>query len=409
LIINIRELSGQLKDSLSPAKYGRIVYIAAFIFSIIYHLSCLIFFGVMGIVPMFYFNIFSVSLFTVSTVLAYKLKAYIKFFLICYLEVIVHQILADYFLGADAEFHYFIFLIGLLPILSFGNKFKFSIIIGAFSILLFLTIEIVGTKFIPVYELPYKVITVIKAINIGCAAFVILGGMSLYAYLVNTIEENLELQVAQKTQKVLGMQNHIIVSLANLVENRDADTGYHIQRTSAYVLLLSQKAMDAKLYSDVINARFIDLVTRAAPLHDVGKIVIPDHILTKPGKLTDEEYEQMKHHTTEGARIISELFSVSEDRDYVKIAEEVAGCHHEKWDGSGYPDHLMGEEIPVSARIMAIADVYDALVSPRCYKDPMTADEAFAIIEKDSGTHFDPKLAELFLGMKEEVMRVYNN
>ena len=139
-------------------------------------------------------------------------------------------------------------------------------------------------------------------------------------------------------------------------------------------------------------------------MHDIGKIVVPDSILKKPGRFTPEEFEQMKMHTIEGSRIINDVIGVSDDRDFVEIAADVATYHHERWDGTGYPYNRAGDDIPLSARIMAVADVFDALVSPRCYKDPMTPDMAFSIIEKEAGTHFDPTLAKLFLSMKEEIL-----
>lgn len=141
-------------------------------------------------------------------------------------------------------------------------------------------------------------------------------------------------------------------------------------------------------------------------MHDIGKIVVSDVILKKPGKLTDEEFGEMKRHTTEGKRIINQILFDQEDKNYLKIAKEIAECHHEKWDGTGYPNNYKGENIPLSARIMAIADVYDALVSPRCYKEPFTEEKAFSIIEEGIGTHFDPELGKLFVEIKDEISSI---
>ena len=143
-------------------------------------------------------------------------------------------------------------------------------------------------------------------------------------------------------------------------------------------------------------------------MHDIGKIIISDTILKKPGKLTDDEFNTMKTHTTEGVRIVKEIFSYTEDREYVSTAMDVAGCHHERWNGLGYPKQLKGEEIPVSARIMAIADVFDALVSVRCYKAALPLDEAFEILQKEAGNHFDPALIDVFLSVKDRVIEAYN-
>lgn len=358
--------------------------------------------------PMFYFNFFSVALFAFVSFRSFKLKNVIPYYFICFVEVIVHQILADYYMGGDAEFHYFILLIGLLPALCFGKRVKLAFTVVMSSLITFLVIEARAPYIFPIYFVPFKTISVIRMVNIGSTGFVIASSLLMYAYIVLYVEDNLEGQVALKTRKIVKLQDHTIDSLANLVENRDIDTGEHIQRTSAYVNMLAIKAYEENIYPEVINWKFIELVTRVAPLHDIGKIVVPDSILKKPGKLTDEEYEIMKTHTIEGVRIIQEIFSMAEDKDYVKAAMEVAGSHHEFWDGRGYPNHLKGEEIPVSARIMAIADVFDALVSERCYKKAIPIDDAFKILKDDEGSHFDPLLTEIFIKNKELVIKILN-
>ncbi len=209
-------------------------------------------------------------------------------------------------------------------------------------------------------------------------------------------KENLEQEIEQKNlsitqhnEKMLALQDNIIIGMANLIESRDGDTGEHIKCTSFYVNLL---------------ARAIELLTKAAPMHDIGKILVPDHILQKPGRLTPEEYEIIKEHSAAGGKIVREVLGFIEEKDYIEIASDMAAHHHEKWNGSGYTKGLAQEDIPLSARIMAIADVFDALVSKRCYKSPMPVEEAFAEMEKSSGTHFDPQLVKIFLGLKEEIM-----
>lgn len=205
-------------------------------------------------------------------------------------------------------------------------------------------------------------------------------------------------------EHLMGMQDNIILGMANLIENRDGDTGEHIKRTSQYVEMLAKKAREAGLYTDILTDEYIMLLVKAAPMHDVGKISVPDRILQKPGRLTEEEFEQMQRHAPEGGRIVREVFRDVEDEAYIEIAAQVAAYHHEKWDGNGYTSGLAGEEIPLSARIMALADVFDALVSKRCYKDAMSYDKAFQIIEESAETHFDPQLAEVFLDMREEII-----
>lgn len=157
-----------------------------------------------------------------------------------------------------------------------------------------------------------------------------------------------------KNEKLVSLQSRIINSLESLVENRDGDTGNHILRTSAYVEIIARKAFGHGLWSETIDEHYIELIKSAAPMHDVGKIVVPNHILKKPEKLTAEEFEQMKLHTTEGKRIIEEIIGMTENKNYIKIASEIATSHHERWDGRGYPYQYAKEEIPLSARIMAI-------------------------------------------------------
>lgn len=209
-----------------------------------------------------------------------------------------------------------------------------------------------------------------------------------------------------KNDKLIKMQEGTILSMANLIESRDGGTGAHVKRTAEYSALISKKAKEKGLFPDIINDAFIECIYKAAPMHDIGKIVVPDSVLKKPGKLTPEEFSQMKLHTTEGDRIVREILNTSEDEEYIKMTSEIAKYHHEKWNGNGYPLGIKDKEIPLSARILAIADVFDALVSPRCYKEPMNPEKAFEIIKQDAGTHFDPVLAEVFLGLKEEALEI---
>lgn len=204
------------------------------------------------------------------------------------------------------------------------------------------------------------------------------------------------------------MQDNTIMSLSNLVENRDTDTGHHVRRTRDYVTLIAEQCKRDNVYSESINDVFITLLSKSAPLHDIGKIIVPDSVLKKPGKLTNEEFDLMKKHAKEGGRIINDVLGIGVDPEYLRVATEISTGHHERWDGRGYPFNLIGNAIPLSARIMAIADVFDALVSKRCYKEKMSIDEAFKIIQEDSGSHFDPILVEEFLKIKDDITHVVN-
>ena len=191
------------------------------------------------------------------------------------------------------------------------------------------------------------------------------------------------------------MQDHVIEVLANLIETRDAGTGEHIIRTKQYVGMLAEAMRKEPKYSAVLTDEVIERMKSAAPLHDVGKIASPDSILLKPARLTKEEFDIMKTHSSKGGDIIENLFSNMEDAAFLKMAEEIAVSHHERWDGTGYPNGLKGEDIPLPARIMAVADVYDALVSVRVYKGAMTPRDALGIIYEESGTHFDPEVINI--------------
>lgn len=189
----------------------------------------------------------------------------------------------------------------------------------------------------------------------------------------------------------------LVASFASMVESRDNNTGGHIKRTRMYVNLLLNKMQHHPKYSDLMTVDYINSVSEAAPLHDIGKISTPDSILQKTGKLTDEEYEIMKQHTIVGGEIIKNNFSELKTPEEKQIAYEVARYHHEKYNGRGYPDGLAGEQIPLHARVMAIADVFDAISQKRCYREAMPLDQCFEIIEKGAGIDFDPHLVGLFL------------
>lgn len=229
---------------------------------------------------------------------------------------------------------------------------------------------------------------------------------------LDNVRENLEEELIEKNKKLqahidqtLRLQDNIIYAISNLIENRDLETGEHVKRTSDYVRMLAERAKEKDVYADILSDGYIEHLVKAAPLHDIGKIAVPDRILLKPGKLTEEEFEEIKKHAPKGGEIVNEIFFESDDKEYVKLASDVAAYHHEKWDGKGYPAGLSGEDIPLSARIMALADVFDALISKRHYKEAFELDKAFGIIKESAGSHFDPKLAEIFLELRPIIER----
>lgn len=197
-------------------------------------------------------------------------------------------------------------------------------------------------------------------------------------------------------ERLSGMQSGMITFMAEIVENRDDNTGGHIRRTAAYVEQIAKELKRQGVYPEILSDRYMRDMIVAAPLHDIGKIHIPDAVLNKPGRLSEEEFAVMKTHTTAGEELLKHAREELGESGYLNTAVEMAAYHHEWWNGRGYPYGISGEEIPLCARIMAVADVFDALTSKRCYKDAMPVEKAYAIIREESGTHFDPAVAEAF-------------
>ena len=221
----------------------------------------------------------------------------------------------------------------------------------------------------------------------------------------------LEAEVARRMRQNEMIRNVTTRALASLAEMRDNETGNHILRTKSYVNVLATELVKLDKYKLILTPDTIDKITNAAPLHDIGKIGTPDHILHKPGKHTPEEWEIMKQHAKNGADAIWRAIQNEDDiegLDFLYKAMEIARGHHEKFDGTGYPEGLMGESIPISARIMALADVFDALISKRVYKPAFTIEQATEIILQGRGQHFDPIIVDAYLACKDEFIRIAN-
>jgi len=221
--------------------------------------------------------------------------------------------------------------------------------------------------------------------------------------------KNLQSLVEAKTKTVLELQNAILRAMAELVENRDDITGKHLERTQSYLNLLINAISDHPLYADEIRGWNIDLVLLSSQLHDVGKIVVKDDILKKPGRLEAAEFAEIKKHAIFGEKIIDKIKRNATEHEFLEHARIFAATHHEKWDGTGYPRGLKGTDIPLQGRLMAIADVYDALVSDRPYKVAFTHEEAVKIILEEKGTHFDPDLVDVFLKISDKFKEVANS
>lgn len=203
--------------------------------------------------------------------------------------------------------------------------------------------------------------------------------------------------------------NEMVMGFATLVENKDDNTGGHIRRSSAYALLIAKNMSKNKKYKNIIDKDYMNNLGKAAPMHDVGKIGVPDAVLQKPGRLTAEEFEIIKTHPVIGGKIIKDTFGHLFDEEYETMAYEVALYHHEKWNGKGYPEGLSGTDIPLCARIMAVADVFDAVSAKRCYRDAMPLSECYKIIENGRGEDFDPDIVDAFMMDRDKVEEIYNS
>ena len=213
----------------------------------------------------------------------------------------------------------------------------------------------------------------------------------------------LEMEVGKRTREVMAIQDVTILAMASLAETRDSDTGNHIRRTQFYVKALAEKLKTHPRFSHFLTDQTINMLFKSAPLHDIGKVGIPDRILLKPGRFEPHEFDIMKTHTTLGRDAIEHAeISLGTEVEFLKMAKEIALSHQEKWDGSGYPQGLAGDSIPISARLMAVADVYDALISRRVYKLGMSHEKAVAIIVEGRGTHFDPDMVDAFSQLQDE-------
>jgi len=281
-------------------------------------------------------------------------------------------------------------MIGICILLSFGavaKKWKYIEVRKRWGILTYMLI-LAGTA---VYQMIYP-----EALISSIGVTVIIIGI----YVNNENPYMAEIQHSR---------DEMIMGFATLVENKDGSTGGHIKRTTKYVRLLAEELRYKGYYADILTKDYMHNLSMTAPMHDIGKIAIPDSILQKPGKLTEEEFEIMKQHAPKGGEIIRETFGDMEHNQYAQMAYQMAECHHEKWNGKGYPKGLKGTEIPLCARIMAIADVFDAVLEKRCYRDEMTLEESFDIIKQGRGEDFEPLLVDIFLSIKEKVIKIRQN
>lgn len=272
------------------------------------------------------------------------------------------------------------------------------------------------TKSIPVIFLTADNLaeTEVKCFQIGAVDYVAKPFVPdiLLSRVAKTIEleqyrNNLENMVKEQADKIMEnarrismIQDSVIIGMANLIESRDGSTGKHVKNTQTYVRMIADELHKRNLFPVELTQEYIQDLCKAAPLHDVGKIKVPDAILQKPGKLTPEEFDTMKLHTTYSRKIIQTIIGDVEDEHYVRIVEDIAMYHHERWDGTGYPTGLAGDNIPLAARIMSVADVFDALYEERVYKPPIRpVERIMQIMSEGRGTQFDPVIVDVFMEM----------
>jgi len=280
---------------------------------------------------------------------------------------------------------------------------EFAFIFGV--ILVYTLIIIISfSKNLKLY-LKYQNNTLQEVVNGNLNAKVPVSSVDEFGLMATYTNEMIK-SLKSQTEMVQLTQDVAILSLASLAETRDNETGAHIMRTQKYVLALANALKNEENFKEELTEKNIDLMYKSAPLHDIGKVGIPDNILLKPAKLTDDEFKIMKRHPNYGKKALEKAAGVLGTNSFLNYAEEIAFTHHEKWNGSGYPRKLKGEEIPVSGRLMAVADVYDALISKRIYKEAFSHDKAKEIIVNESGKHFDPKVIEAFIKIENEFVRI---
>lgn len=270
---------------------------------------------------------------------------------------------------------------------NFKNRDKWTII----SIIILLTVGISIQTFI---NSNIKTDFITTAIGVAIA----------YTYYDDLIQQDILEDIKKKNEKISNIQNQMVSGLAEVIDSRDGNTGQHVKRTSEYVKILAKRAQSQGYEKDILTDSYIDMLYRCAPLHDIGKISIKDDILNKIGPLTPDEKAAIEKHTTEGTKLIKAILTGIADEEYLSIAQCITEYHHEKWDGTGYPHNISGKSIPLCARLLSIADVYDALTSVRSYKQAYSNDQAFALINEGAGTFFDPTLVRYFLEVREQII-----
>lgn len=361
-----------------------------------------------SIIEMVFYNIVSILFFLILAVLLFT-KEKINYSVVDILvsgEIILHQVLAVHFVGIDAGFQYII--LGLaVPTIHYSLKNTFTIITIAKAMLGLIVFGVCDYlykyRLMPVYRITDAKWLAVSYYFCMLCLFVMLAKGTIETYTKYKVKLKREYQFHKEAiEKQLEMQQNVIQTIADIVEARDETTGQHTERTKDYVLQILLKLKECDKYKDCLTDDYIKEVASAAVLHDIGKIKIPDAILKKPARLSNEEYEVIKSHTVEGSNLLDVCYKSIDNESYYEIAKNIALYHHERWDGNGYPQKLSREDIPLEARIMAVADVYDALMSKRPYKEPLDKATALEIMKEGRGTQFDPDIFDCFIDYIEK-------
>lgn len=384
-----------------------------FVICVLLHAFYLIIFSLYRIPMMVLFNLISVLLYVTLVIMLKHIKgSYAPCVYLAIFELYLHQVCSVFYFGLPLGFQYLLIpTIFMAVFMRSQNKaltWLRNCVVGICS-LTFIVVTIYFNGKEPLFVLDESVSTVLLFVNcIGSfmAAALFVGRVF---YDLDDMRNNLNHSIEEKSDRIASLQKKIIISFADIIEARDDNTGKHVKRTSGYVEALMKELKRKNLYPDTIDEKYMHYVMMSAPLHDIGKITISDTILLKPGKLTKEEFDIIKKHTVNGKKIIERSMGDIEDEQFLKIAKAVALYHHERWDGSGYPYGLRGRDIPLCARVMSIADYFDAIVTKRSYKEAMPTSVAFEDIRSQRGTKFDPVLVDAFLSIQEEIENIARN
>ena len=356
--------------------------------------------GVYNIISTIYFIFIALSLWSgriKNTVLVDNLDSS---------EFILHSVLAVYFTGLALGFQYILFTltIPIVVLTNDKNSLRSNSLKTVISVGLYIALQILVRCdiIVPKYTFPSTTSIILSSLLI-MVVFLLLNSQIVASFrnFQGHMKEYRQKEL-EAARKINEMNMHVIRNIAGVIEERDESTGKHTERTTVYVEEICRELVREGKFTDELTEENIDIITQTAALHDIGKIRTSDAILNKPGKLTAEEFDIMKKHTTDGGNIIRNIFADVEDKRYQEAAYNIATYHHEKWNGTGYPEGKKGDEIPLSARIVAVSDVYDALISKRVYKPAYSEEVALKIIEEDAGSHFDPDVANAFIKIRKQ-------